>query len=32
YRLRLLVEGGFVRLRREGLNRFAEILKQEVGQ
>lgn len=31
YRLRLLVEGGFVRLRREGVHRFVEILKQEVG-
>lgn len=29
YRLRLLVEGGFIRLRREGVNRFADILKRE---
>ncbi|MYL99576.1 hypothetical protein GR702_17585 [Novosphingobium sp. FGD1] len=29
YRLRLLVEGGFVRVRREGLNRYVDILRQE---
>lgn len=29
YRLRLLVEGGFVRVRRDGVNRFVEILRQE---
>lgn len=28
YRLRLLVEGGFVRVRRQGVQRFVEILKQ----
>ncbi|PNU02504.1 hypothetical protein [Novosphingobium guangzhouense] len=27
YRLRLLVQGGFIKIRREGVNRFVEILK-----
>lgn len=31
YRLRLLVEGGFIRLRREGVNRYAEILRRGAG-
>lgn len=32
YRLRLLVEGGFVRVRRVGLNRYVDILRQEASQ
>lgn len=29
YRLRLLIEGGFVRVRRVGIDRYVDILKQE---
>ncbi|MBT0667058.1 hypothetical protein HT136_01580 [Novosphingobium profundi] len=32
YRLRLLIDGGFVRVRRDGPNRFVDILRQEAGQ
>lgn len=32
YRLRLLVEGGFVQVRREGVNRYVDILRQEASQ